>query len=222
MPLTPRQKALLDFITAFESKKGYAPSNQEIAQHFGFSSLGTVQGYLVRLQKEGHLTKTWNGKRSISVVDPKRARAVAAAKKAQLAPAPGNIDYLVASVSLPLLGRVAAGRPIEAIEVQDQIEVPASLVRHGDHFVLEVMGNSMIEDGILNGDYVIVKRQRTAETGQMVVALVDDAATVKRYHPKKGTIELHPANPAYVPIIVHPEQSFQIEGIVSGVIRKVL
>ncbi len=127
-----------------------------------------------------------------------------------------------ASLTLPLLGRVAAGCPIEAIETPNEIEVPSSLIRRGEYFVLQVSGNSMIEDGILDGDFVVVKKQRSAERGQMVVALVDDAATVKRFYPKRNFIELHPANPLYQPIVVKSDQSFQIEGIVSGVIRKLI
>ncbi len=202
MPLTPKQKAILDFITDFRVENDFAPSQAEIAKHFGYRSLGTVQDYLVRLRDEGLLENTPHARRGLSV-NPLKPRAAL-------------------GLTLPLLGRVAAGRPIEAIETQDQIEVPASMVKRGVHFVLEVMGNSMIEDGILHGDFVIVKKQRTAERGQMVVALVNDAATVKRFYPKKGTIELHPANPDYRPIIVGPKQSFQIEGIVAGVIRRVI
>lgn len=201
MPLTPKQKALLDFITFFRAKNGFAPSQTEIAKHFGYRSLGTVQDYLVRLKEEGFLDNTPHARRGLLVRPLKHGTAL--------------------GLTLPLLGRVAAGKPIEAIETHDQIEVPASLVKRGAHFVLEVVGNSMIEDGILHGDFVIVKKQKTAERGQMVVALVDDAATVKRFYPKKKVIELHPANPEYRPISVGPEQTFQIEGIVAGVIRKV-
>ena len=205
MPLTPKQKEFLDFIEKFQAKKGYGPSQMEIAQHFGFSSLGTVQKYLVRLKEQGVLDQPLHARRGLSVKRPSASAGV------------------VGALSLPLLGRVAAGKPIEVIEnsgAQDFVEVPASFVKKGEHFVLEVMGNSMIEDGILHGDFVIVKKQKSAEQGQMVVALVDDAATVKRFYPKKDFIELHPANPAYRPILVSPEQSFQIEGIVAGVIRR--
>lgn len=203
MSLTPKQKAFLDFITFFRAEHGFAPSQIEIAKHFGYRSLGTVQKFMVRLREQGLLESTLHARRGIAVksLKPKLTS--------------------TSSLLLPLLGRVAAGKPIEAVETQDQIEVPPSLVKRGEHFVLEVMGNSMIEDGILNGDFVIVKKQRSAERGQMIVALVNDAATVKRFYPKKDCIELHPANPQYRPIIVDSDQSFQIEGVVAGVIRKV-
>jgi len=200
MSLTPKQKEILDFISRSLTKRGFAPTQQEIAQHFKFSSLGTVQNYLVRLERDGFLKKIWNGKRSLSVQPPKGLGPLAK--------------------SLRLVGRVAAGQPIEAIETEGTLEVPASMLRSGDYFVLEVVGSSMIEDGILHGDYLIVRKQRSAEEGQTVVALIDDGATVKRFHKKKGAIELHPANPAFQPIRVTPDRSFQIEGIVAGVIRK--
>lgn len=205
MSLTPKQKAFLDYLTQFRTENGFAPSQNEIAEHFGFRSLGTVQKYLVRLKEKGLLESTPHAKRGLAVKPRKPAAAL--------------------GVSLPLLGRVAAGRPIEAIEARDEmneIEVPVSLIKRGEHFVLQVVGNSMVEDGILDGDFVIVKKQKTAERGQMVIALVDDSATVKRFYPKKGMIELHPANPEYQPIVVQPDQSFQIEGIVAGVVRKVV
>jgi repressor LexA len=217
MAITPKQKRFIEFIDDFRRKQGHAPSQTEIARHFGFRSLGTVQKYLTRLREQGLLEKA-----------PAHARRGLAVKPPQTSLADSLTVSLAASakmnlrnpVTLPLLGRVAAGQPIEAIETPDQIEVPSSLIQRGEHFVLQVSGNSMIEDGILDGDFVIIKKQRTAERGQMIVALVDDAATVKRFHPKKDLIELHPANPLYHPIVVKPDQSFQIEGIVAGVIRK--
>lgn len=204
MALTPKQKLFIDFIDDFTREQGFAPSQTEIARHFGFSSLGTVQRYLTRLKEQGLLQSA-----------PAHARRGIAVKAARAAP-------LAQSLMLPLLGRVAAGQPIEAVENQDEIEVPASLIKRGEHFVLQVVGNSMIEDGILNGDFVIVKKQKAAERGQMIIALVDDAATVKRFYPQKDGIELHPANPMYHPILVRPDQSFQIEGVVAGVIRKLI
>ncbi len=211
MPLTPKQKQFIEFIDDFKRKQGFAPSQAEIARHFGFRSLGTVQRYLTRLREQGLLERApANARRGLAV-------------KSNLAWMEDGDTAKMSSrqrMTLPLLGRVAAGQPIEAIETLNEIEVPSSLIRRGDHFALQVSGQSMIEDGILDGDFVIVQKQRTAECGQMVVALVDDAATVKRFYPKKESIELHPANPLYHPIIVRPDQSFQIEGVVTGVIRK--
>ena len=198
-PLTPKQMKVLDFILSFEQSHGYPPSQREIATGMGFRSLGTVQNYLVRLERQGLLTKEMQAKRGLQVIRP-AARAI----------------------ELPLAGTVAAGRPIEAIETPDTIEVPASMVGPGENFVLRVKGDSMIGDGILDGDYVVVRKQALAEPGQTVVALIRGEATVKRLVRKAGQIELHPANPAMKPIIIDAEESFRIEGVVVGVIRHCL
>lgn len=195
--LTPKQQSVLSFIQEYSAAHGYAPTQQEIAERFGFRSLGTVQNYLVRLEQHGLLRRSWNGKRSLEVVQPEPP----------------------ASLELPLLGYVAAGRPIEAVVTDDVLEVPPSMLGRGENFVLRVKGDSMVEDGILDGDYVVVVRQETAHNGQTVVALVDGEATVKRFHRFAERIELHPANSAMEPIPVTPEQQFHIEGVVVGVIR---
>jgi repressor LexA len=177
-----------------------------IAQHFGFKSLGTVQHYLVQLGNQGYLQKSWNARRGTRI---------------------GNTRT---SFELPLLGRVAAGRPIEAIESRDTVEVPSFMISRGatgprghipQHFVLQVQGDSMIEEGILEGDYVVFRKQATANNGQTVVALINNEATIKKYFKRKDKIELHPANDAYKPIIVDHGEDFRIEGILAGVIRKI-
>ncbi len=198
-PMTPKQKMILDFIQSYADREGYPPSQQEIADSFGFRSLGTVQNYLVRLEREGLLTKDWNARRSMRVIRPQRN-----------------------ALELPLVGTVAAGKPIEAIETPDSIEVPASMVGPGENFVLRVKGDSMIGDGILDGDFVVVRKQATADSGQTVVALIRGEATVKRLLRKGMSIELHPANPAMRPIVLEDEESFRIEGVVVGVIRHCL
>jgi repressor LexA len=198
-PLTPKQKQILDFIEAHTDREGYAPSQQEIARAFGFRSLGTVQNYLVRLEREGLLARDWNARRGVRLLRPR----------------PGGRE-------LPLAGIVAAGKPIEAVATPDSIEVPPSMVGPGENFVLRVRGDSMIGDGILDGDYVVVRKQATAETGQTVVAMIRGEATVKRFHRRGGRIELRPANPAMAPIVVEGEESFRIEGVVVGVIRHCL
>jgi len=198
-PITPKQKKILEFIRSHAEREGYPPSQQEIARAFGFRSLGTVQNYLVRLEREGLLSRQWNARRGMRVVRPEGR-----------------------GVELPLAGTVAAGRPIEAVENPDTIEVPASMVGAGENFVLRVQGDSMIGDGILDGDFVVVRKQAAAENGQTVVALIENEATVKRLHRKGGRIELHPANPAMQPIMVEGEESFRIEGVVVGVIRHCL
>ncbi len=195
-PLTPKQKAFYDYIVDYSQSHGYPPSQQEIAKAFGWKSLGTVQNYLVRLVREGVLEKDWNAKRGLKVVRPQSN-----------------------TVELPLVGLVAAGKPIEAIETLDSIEVPPSMVSQGENFVLKVQGDSMIGDGILDGDYVVVRKQAQADSGQTVVALLRGEATVKRLMKRESQIELHPANPAMEPFIVAGEEDFQIEGVVVGVIR---
>lgn len=195
-PITPKQKRLLDFIRSHTEREGYPPSQQEIASAFGFRSLGTVQNYLVRLEREGLLTREWNARRGLQVIRPRA----------------GGFE-------LPLAGMVAAGRPIEAIETADSIEVPPSMIGPGENFVLRVKGDSMVGDGILDGDYVVVRKQATAESCQTVVALISGEATVKRLQRKGRRVELHPANPTMSPIVVEDEESFRIEGVVVGVIR---
>lgn len=194
--ITPKQKKLLDYIRDFAERMGYAPSQTEIAAHFGFRSLGTIQNYLKILERDGHLKREWNAKRALTPV--------AARPSTQ---------------TLPLLGMVAAGKPIEAVENRDEIEVPPTMLGRGENFVLKVRGDSMVGDGIMNGDYVIVAKRKTAENGTTVVALVDGEATVKRYHKKGDRIELRSANPLVPDIHVDPESDFAIEGIVVGVIR---
>jgi repressor LexA len=210
--LTPKQKQVLEFIQAHQAEKGYAPSQKEIAAKFGFSSLGTVQHYLNQLGELGFLKKEWNARRGLSVA-PESAKSAA--------PVPALSDESSIQ-SLPLLGKVAAGRPIEAVQSPEFLEVPVSILKKsGEHFILKVQGDSMIGDGILDGDYVIIRKQDSAENGETVVALIDNEATIKRYQRRKdGQVELHAANPAYPTIHVDPERRFRIEGILAGLIRR--
>jgi repressor LexA len=217
--LTPKQKAMLDFILQYRESNGYAPSQHEIARHFGFSSLGTVQNYLVRLERQGAIQKDWNSRRGTQVL-------IRPSEKGPSTPfSKGRkvFEETSSELSLPLLGRVAAGRPIEALEHGEFVEVPRSMISAvGDHFVLKVQGDSMIEEGILDGDQVIIKKQRTAQNGQTVVALIGSEATIKIYFHRRGRVELHPANPKYTPIVVDADvkEDFRIEGIMVGLIRK--
>ncbi len=196
MSPTPKQKQVFDFIAQHIKSQGFAPSQQEIAKAFGFRSLGTVQNYLIRLEREGLLSRDWNGRRSLRL---------AAVTKS--------------GMQLPLAGTVAAGKPIEAIERSDTIDVPPAMVGAGEHFVLHVAGDSMIDDGILDGDYIVVRKQASAENGQTVVALLENEATVKRLQRHGQTVELHPANSSMQPILVDAELPFSIAGVVVGVIR---
>lgn len=210
--ITPKQKKVLAFIEQYEAENGFPPSQKEIARHFNFKSLGTVQNYLVRLERNGFLKKVWNAKRSIQTISPQP-----------------TLPYASGTVPLPLLGKVAAGRPIEAVETPDTLEVPSSMIKRGEHFVLKVQGDSMIEDGILDGDYVVVQKRLTANNGETVVALIHNEATIKRFVRRtSGRVELHPANPAYAPIVLESlvtgedaqPEDFTIAGVMVGLIRQ--
>ena len=201
MPLTKRQKEILDHIENFIDKNGYAPSFEEIADAFGYSSLATVHEHLSNLERKGYIRKAYNESRSIELVG---------------ATSGGN------SIELPLLGAVAAGLPIEAIEQHETLAVPRDMVRSGsENFVLRVEGESMIDEQIRDGDYIVVSSQETALDGQMVVALVGgDSATVKKmFREPGGRIRLQPANPSMEPI-VEDARNVRIQGVVVGVIRK--
>ncbi|SPD71838.1 LexA repressor [uncultured Desulfobacterium sp.] len=198
MKLTDRQKAVLGFISRYIEMWEMSPSFDEICSEFGFKSYNTVTTYLKVLERKGYirLPKEKNLKRAIEVISPVETK----------------------RFEIPLLGMVAAGRPIEAVEDISAIEVPPSMAAGGDHFVLRVKGNSMQEDGIMDGDFVVVKKQPDAENGQTVVALIENEATVKKYYKKKGRIELHPAHSGMEPIKVK-KGDIRIEGRVVGVIR---
>jgi repressor LexA len=195
--MTPKQKKVLDFIAAYNERHGYPPSQQEIAGKCGFQSLGTVQHYLKLLERDGHLSRQWNGKRSIQI---NAAEAVG-----------GGIE-------VPLVGIVAAGKPVEAYELPEAIEVPSAMAGPGN-VVYEVRGDSMVEMGIMDGDYVAVHPQPTAENGQTVIAEVNGAITIKRFVKKADRIELHPANAAMSPIIVTEADQFHIRGVLVGSMR---
>ena len=195
MNLTKRQKEILDFIRAYRAQHGISPTQREIRETFRLSSFGTVQKHLKRLEEKGALAREWNRSRGIA---PKEE------------PAAGR--------GVPLLGLVAAGRPIEPFPNEESIEVPSSLLGKGDHFVLRVRGESMIEDGILDGDFVVVSRREKAESGQTVVALVRGEATLKRYYAEGQRIRLQPANAAMKPL-TFDARDVTIQGVVTGLIR---
>lgn len=202
MPLTKRQKEILDYVSSYIDDHGYAPSFEEIAGHFGYTSLATVHEHLSNLKRKGYIRKSYNESRSIELVGT---------------PTPDG-----SGVELPLLGTVAAGLPIEAVQDSETLTVPPDMVRRNRrNYVLKVQGNSMIDESIRDGDYIVVSAQDTADDGQMVVALVrGEAATVKKlYREGPGRIRLQPANPTMEPIIENAED-VQIQGIVVGVIRK--
>jgi len=201
MPLTKRQKEILDYIESFIGDRGYAPSFEEIAEWFGYSSLATVHEHLSNLERKGYIRKSYNESRSIELV---------------------SRDTGMPVIELPLLGSVAAGLPIEAIGADETLAVPPDMIRRRrDNYVLRVEGNSMIEEQIRDGDYIVVQAQDSAEDGQMVVALVGgDSATVKKlYREREGRIRLQPANPTMEPIFVDAGD-VRVQGVVVGVIRK--
>ena len=195
--LTKRQQIVFDFIKGYIQTHGVSPSYEEIRRNFGFGSYNSVQKHLKQLVAKGFLKTPWdNQKRALTLVEPGPSTTI-----------------------LPLLGQVAAGRPIEAIRHPDTIEVPEVLLKGEDNFALRVVGDSMVDEGIRDGDIVIVKRQRDALNGQTVVALIGDDATIKQFHRRGSRVELRPANSLLRPIVVD-EGDLQIQGIVIGLIRK--
>ena len=201
--LTERQKQILEFILDFQQRNGVSPTHREICEKFGYSSYGTVHKHLKLLTEKGFIQRAWNQKRGVQVVDD--AAAGATRREA----------------SLPFLGLIAAGRPIESVPGNEAIGVPGHLVRSsaGDHYVLRVSGDSMIEEGIHDGDLVVVQQRDHAESGEMVVAMVEDEATLKRFFPEGEQIRLQPANHQMLPIRV-PAASVRIQGIVVGLMRR--
>jgi repressor LexA len=200
--LTERQKEILEFIHQFRREKGIAPTHREICERFGFSSYGTAYKHLKLLQEKGYLRRDWNQKRGIELL-----RAI-----------PGGE---VTARQVPFYGRIAAGRPIEAVAGNERVAVPENLLagKEGEHYVLRVVGESMIEEGIQDGDFVIVLRREIAQPGEMVVALVGDDATLKRFYPEGKVVRLQPANPNMQPIRV-PARDVRVQGIVVGLMRK--
>lgn len=195
--LTERQRAVYEFVRQYINTHRMSPSYEEIRKAFRFRSYNSVQKHLKTLERKGFLKSPWgNQKRALELVEQAQA-----------------------CVTLPLLGRVAAGRPIEAIPDPEEVEVPAPLLRGEDNFALRVVGDSMVDEGIRDGDIVIVKSQRDAKNGQTVVALIGDDATIKQYFRHGARVELRPANARLRPIFV-AENDLQIQGVVVGLIRK--
>lgn len=205
MAITRRQRQVYDFISEFVQKQGYSPSFDEIGQGLGLSSLATVHKHISNLEKKGLLTRENNRSRSIDLLAPK-----------------GRLKQSMAvntGMVLPLLGRIAAGQPIEAVENPETISL-ADFVRSKEVFVLEVRGDSMQDEHIMSGDYVLIEKSKTARNGEIVVALVDsNDATLKRFYREGDKIRLQPSNAAMKPIIVSAD-SVQIQGRVIGVLRK--
>jgi repressor LexA len=199
MAITRRQKEVLDFLTSFTQRNGYSPSYEEIARGLNLSSLATVHKHITNLQNKGMLQRAHNRSRSIDVL-PAKARAKGGDR-------------------LPLMGRIAAGQPVEAIENAESISL-GDIIGSREAFALEVRGDSMRDEHIVNGDYVLVERTRTAHEGEIVVALVDGMdATLKRFYREGDMIRLQPSNAEMAPIYA-AAASVTIQGRVLGVLRK--
>ena len=195
--LSPKKQKFIDYIKSFTESNDRPPTFVEIMNGLNFSSLGTINWYIVELEKEGLIerVKGYNGKRALSVLEEKITN------------------------QLPLLGMVAAGMPLEIFDSQEYIEVPPSLGKKSN-YVLKVNGDSMQDDGILNGDYVVVKKIQVAQPGETVVAMINGEATLKRYYIGSNGIELHPRNDNYEIIHVSKDDDLIIQGKVLGIFRE--
>ena len=204
MAITRRQREVYDFLLNFTEEKGYSPSFEEICEGLGLSSLATVHKHLTNLEQKGLIKRDYNRSRSIDVIKMKgRART-------PLPPA----DF-----SLPLMGVIAAGRPLEAVENPESISL-GEFTRSKDIYVLRVKGESMQDEHIVDGDYVLVEKAKTARNGEIVVALVSKSeATLKRIYVEGETVRLQPSNAAMKPILV-PAAEVEVQGRVIGVLRK--
>src|SRR3989344_2989360 len=197
MNITPRKKQLLDYNNSYRKAHGFAPSIPEIAKRFKLA-ISTVHQHLEELEQGGYLKRERNQRRGIEIAATE------------------------SMVHIPLLGIIAAGQPIEAIENREFIAVPKSKIpKTGNLFALRVSGESMIDEGIADGDVIIARKQDTAQNGDRVVALVDGTdATLKTYYRERGHIRLQPANKAFEPIIIPKNREFAIQGVVTEVVRQ--
>ena len=225
--LTERQREILDFITSSITERGYPPTLREIGEHFGIRSTNGVNDHLKALEKKGHLRR--EDLKSRAMRPTSMMGEVIPFERKIARGSLGNVTALPSSdgdmLDIPILGKVAAGQPILAVEnVQDTVKIDRVLVGgHTEVFGLRIVGESMIEDGILDGDYVFVKKTASARTGEIVVAMIDGEATVKRYFPEGDRIRFQPANSNMSPIIVRRADFKQVDiiGVVVGVYRKI-
>ncbi|MFN2432710.1 MAG: transcriptional repressor LexA [Gemmatimonadota bacterium] len=201
--LTRRQREIYDFLRESLDRNGYAPSLEEIAGHFGLSSVATIHEHLKNLESKNMIRRHFNRNRAIEVLP--------------VAGEPRAADVRV-------LGRVAAGRPIEALEAPETVAVPEEMLGRGETFVLRVQGDSMIDELIRDGDLVVVESREAAENGDTVIALVrqdgaDGEVTLKKFFREGDRVRLQPANPAVSPLVL-PDEQVRVQGVVIGVIRK--
>ena len=195
--LSPKNQKFFDFIMHFIRRNDRPPTFVEIMKGLKFNSLGTINWYIVQLESEGLIkrVKGSNGKRALSVLEK-------------------NIGN-----KLPMLGLVAAGMPIEVFDNVEYVDVPSKYI-NDENYVLKVDGNSMIDDGILDGDYIVVKKSQVARAGDTVVAILNGEATLKKYYLGKNGVELHPRNRKYNTIFVSTDDQLYIQGQVLGVFRE--
>jgi len=199
VPITARQRRVLDFIKNYLEVNREAPTIAEIGKEFGMSSSASAHNVVSILEKEGFIRRIPNVSRGIELVQQSAEE----------------------KYEIPLLGIVAAGSPIEAVLNYETVSIPRDMMSDGRMFALRVRGDSMIDEQIRDNDFIILKSQPTAENGQTVVALIDGSdATVKRFFGNRNQVRLEPANPNYEPIVIRPPQRVQIQGVVVGVIRK--
>ena len=198
MSLTPKQRRILDFIQEYRREhKGVSPTLHEIRRHLGLGAVSTVHAHVVRLTRQGLVKRAPNDKRGLIVTELPRGEARI----------------------LPLTGRVSAGLPVEALEEPETLQVPSFLLKSGQHYVLKVAGDSMIGEGIHDGDWIIVQKRESAGDGETVVALVNGEVTLKRYFREGRYIRLQPSNPAVAPLKVR-EADLTVQGVVVGLMRK--
>lgn len=197
--LTERQRDILNFIRDFRKKNGVTPTHREICDAFGFSSYGTVYKHLSLLEKKGLIRRDWNQKRGVELVEDDQPE--------------------VESRQLPFLGYIAAGQPIEVVASNESIAVPPHLTARGENFVLKVRGDSMIDDGVFDGDLVIITRRDRADNGEMVVAMVNGEVTLKRFYVDGNRVRLQPANEMMSPIYA-PREDVTVQGVVVGLMRR--
>jgi repressor LexA len=196
--LTKRQKELLDYLAAYIEQHGYAPTLEEIGRNFSLGSLATVHKHLQNLERKGHIRRMPNRSRALEVMPRDGARA---------------------TVQVPLLGRVAAGTPLEPVETPESVSLPEELLGRGETFALRVQGDSMKNDGILDGDVVVVESRSAVENGATVVALVRGEATLKRFFRTGSRVRLEPANERIDPIVAAAED-VEVRGEVVALLRR--
>ncbi len=196
MQLTKQQTRVYSYLETYLRRKGRPPSYQEIQDYFGFGSLNSVVKHLKQLERKGYLESPWGNQKRAFRLLPLRTTAA----------------------TIPFLGRVAAGAPIEAVDIPEAVEVPESLLAGGNNFALQVQGESMIDEGIRDGDVLIIRKQDHADNGQTVVAQIEGEATIKKFYQRDGRVELRPANEELKPLVV-PAEKVEIIGVVVGLVR---